>query len=284
MSLAGGVEMMSRMPYYVYSNRFGSKMGDSVMADSLLGGLTDPFDKIHMGITAENVAKRYEVTREQQDDAAFESHRRASVATREGRFTDQILPIEVKAGRKTVTFNADEHIRHDAKREDFAGLRPAFQKENGTVTAGNASSLNDAAAAVVLASEDAVQKHGLKPLARLVSYAHAGVEPAYMGIGPVPATRAALAKAGLSVSDIGVVESNEAFAAQACAVVSQLGLDPAIVNVNGSGISIGHPIGATGCMNTVKLAYEMHRAGHRYGLVTMCIGGGQGIAAIFERV
>ena len=282
-ALAGGVEMMSRIPYMVPSARFGARMGDTVMQDPLVGALTDPFGRMHMGVTAENVARRYEISRTTQDDAAWESHRRASAASRSGLFRDQILPIEVKAGRKTILFDTDEHIRHGARREDFDGLRPVFQKQDGTVTAGNASGLNDAAAMVVLASEEAVRGHGLTPLARLVSYGHAGVEPDYMGMGPVPASRLALRRAGLEVSHLGVVESNEAFAAQACAVTRMLELDPATVNPNGSGISIGHPIGATGAMNTVKLVHEMRRAGHRYGLVTMCIGGGQGIAAIFER-
>ena len=283
-ALAGGAEVMSRIPYMVASARFGARMGDTSMRDGLLGLLTDPFENIHMGVTAENVASRYEISRQLQDDTAFESHRRASFATRDGRFADQILPIEIRQGRKTVRFDSDEHIRHDARREEFDGLRTVFVKERGTVTAGNASGINDAAAALVLASGEAVRRHGLTPLARFVAYAHAGVEPAYMGIGPVPATRAVLQRAGLAVGDLGVIESNEAFAAQACAVSRELGLDPARVNPNGSGISIGHPVGCTGAMNTVKLAYEMRRAGERYGLVTMCIGGGQGIAAILERV
>ena len=283
-ALAGGAEMMSRMPYISGGMRFGARMGDTAMKDMVVGALTDPFKAIHMGITAENVAARYGISREAQDDAAFESHRRASAATRQGRFTDQILPIEVRQGRKTVTFEADEHIRHDAKREDFASLRPAFRKEDGTVTAGNASGLNDGAAFVMLASEVALKTHGLTPLARLVSWGNAGVDPDYMGIGPVPATRLALSRAGLSVRDLDVIESNEAFAAQACAVTRTLELDPEKVNPNGSGISIGHPVGATGAINTVKLAYELARSGGRYGLVTMCIGGGQGIAAVFERV
>ena len=283
-ALAGGVEVMSRIPYMVPSARFGARMNDTMMVDAMIGLLTDPFEKIHMGVTAENVAARYAISRAMQDDAAYESHRRAAQATREGRFKDQILPLDVKQGRKTVRFETDEHIRHDARREEFDGLRTVFVKEHGTVTAGNASGINDAAAALVLASEDAVRRHGLAPLARLVGYAHAGVEPAYMGIGPVPATRAVLERAGLRVDDLGVIESNEAFAAQACAVTRELGLDPARVNPNGSGISIGHPVGCTGAMNTIKLAYELQRTGERYGLVTMCIGGGQGIAAVLERV
>ena len=281
--VAGGVEVMSRIPYVVPGARFGARMGDSQMLDAMLAVITDPFDKIHMGITAENVARRYEISRALQDDTAFESHRRASHAIREGRFASQILPVEARHGRKTVTFDSDEHVRHDLRREDLDRLRPAFQPEGGVVTAGNASGINDAAAALVLASGAAVARHGLKPLARLVAYGHAGVEPAYMGIGPVPATRAALRRAGLAVADLGVIESNEAFAAQACAVTRELGLDPERVNPNGSGISLGHPVGATGAINTVKLAYELQRSGEHYGLVTMCIGGGQGIAAILER-
>lgn len=283
-ALAGGVESMSRAPYLAPAARFGARMGDSVLLDTMVGALTDPFDKIHMGITAENVAKRYGITREMQDDTAYESHRRASHAIREGYFKDQIVPIEIKSRGKTMVFDTDEHVRHDASRADFEKLRPAFQKEAGTVTAGNASGINDASAAVILATGDAVQRLGLKPIARLVSYGHAGVEPTHMGIGPVPASRLALKRAGISGADLSVIESNEAFAAQACAVTRELELDPARVNPNGSGISLGHPIGATGAINALKLAEELQRTGGRYGLVTMCIGGGQGIAAILERV
>ncbi|MCQ8280034.1 beta-ketothiolase BktB [Acetobacteraceae bacterium KSS8] len=282
-ALAGGAESMSRMPFIAPAMRFGARLGNSTMQDMVLGALTDPFKTIHMGITAENVAARYDISRAEQDDVAFESHRRASSAIREGRFAAQILPVEVKKGRKIAMFAEDEHVRHDATREDFDGLRTAFQKD-GTVTAGNASGLNDGAAAVILASEEAVRTHGLTPMARLASWGNAGVDPDFMGIGPVPATRLALSRAGLSVADLAVIESNEAFAAQACAVTRLLELDPARVNPNGSGISIGHPIGATGAINTIKLAYELNRTGGRYGLVTMCIGGGQGIAAVFERV
>jgi acetyl-CoA C-acetyltransferase len=259
-------------------------MGDVVLQDALNGALTDPFNRILMGVTAENVAERHDISRSEQDALAAQSHARAAAAIAAGRFQDQILPIETRVKGKTIVFAQDEHVRLGTDVNELAGLRPLFKKEGGTVTAGNASGINDGAAALVLASGEAVPRHGLKPMARLVSYAHAGVDPAYMGIGPVPATRLALQRAGLSVADLGVIESNEAFAAQACAVSKVLGLDPEKVNPNGSGISLGHPVGATGAIITVKLIYEMQRAGARYGLATMCIGGGQGIAAVFERV
>ena len=282
-ALGGGVEVMSRAPYFAQGVRWGQKMGDAALVDGLTGALTDPFQSIHMGVTAENVAARYGISREDQDALAFESQKRAANAIAEGRFRDQIVPVEVLVRRKPVAFDTDEFVRTDAAAEDFGKLKPVFQKD-GTVTAGNASGINDGAAAVVLASEAAVKAQGLKPLARLVSYGHAGVDPAYMGIGPVPASRKALERAGLQVGDLDVIESNEAFAAQACAVARELGFDPAKVNPNGSGISLGHPVGATGAIITTKLAYELQRTGGRYGLVTMCIGGGQGIAAIWERV
>lgn len=282
-AVAGGAEVMTRAPHQVSGARFGTKMGDTPLRDMLSGALTDPFNNILMGITAENVAERHGIDRDAQDALALESHRRAARAVAEGYFKEQILGIEVKVKGKPVVFDTDEHFRPDAKPEDFTTLRAVFKKD-GTVTAGNASGINDGAAALVLAGAGAVKRLGLKPLARLVAYAHAGVEPTHMGIGPVPATRLALAKAGLSVGDLDVIESNEAFAAQACAVTKELGLDPAKVNPNGSGIALGHPVGATGAINTVKTIYELHRTGGRYGLVTMCIGGGQGIAAIFERV
>jgi acetyl-CoA C-acetyltransferase len=237
-----------------------------------------------MGVTAENLADRNGITREQQDALALESHRRASRATREGRFRDQILGIEIKTRKGPVVFDTDEHIRHDVTAEDLARLRPAFRKQNGTVTPGNASGINDGAAAVVLASGEAAARLGLTPLARIVAAGHAGVDPAIMGIGPVPASRQALERAGLAVGDMDVIEANEAFAAQACAVSQELGFDPARVNPNGSGISLGHPVGATGAIVTVKAIYELARTGGRYGLITMCIGGGQGIAAVIERV
>jgi acetyl-CoA C-acetyltransferase len=283
-AVGGGSESMSRAPYSAPGMRWGARMGDATMTDMLLGALNDPFQRVHMGITAENVAERYGITREEQDVAAVESHRRASAAIRAGKFKDQIVGVELKTRKGVTVFAEDEHVRHDARIEDLMGMRPAFKKDGGTVTAGNASGINDGAAAVVLASEAAVAKHGLTPLARLVGYGHAGVDPAYMGIGPVPATRLALARTGLSVRDMDVIESNEAFAAQACAVSRELDFDPAKVNPNGSGISLGHPVGATGAINTVKAVYELRATGGRYALVTMCIGGGQGIAAIWERV
>lgn len=282
-AVAGGAEVMSRGPYSMPAARWGARMGDARVVDMMTGALHDPFQNIHMGVTAENVAKKWGITREDQDALAVESHRRASVATREGRFRSQILPIELKSRKGTTVFDADEHIRHDATIEDMRKLKPVFLKEDGTVTPGNASGINDAAAALVLMERRAAEARGLAPLARLVSYAHAGVDPAYMGIGPVPASRKALEKAGLQAHQIDVVEANEAFAAQALAVTRDLGLDPARVNPNGSGISIGHPVGATGALITVKAVYELQRTGARHALVTMCIGGGQGIAAIFER-
>ncbi|WP_059413077.1 beta-ketothiolase BktB [Cupriavidus basilensis] len=283
-AIGGGAESMSRAPYLAQSARWGARMGDAKLLDMMLGALHDPFHSIHMGVTAENVAKEYDISRGQQDETALESHRRASAAIRAGHFKDQILPITLKSRKGDVTFDTDEHVRHDVTIDDMAKLKPVFVKENGTVTAGNASGLNDAAAAVVLMERGVAEKRGLKPLARLVSYAHAGVDPKTMGIGPVPATKKALARAGLSVADLDVIEANEAFAAQACAVTKALGLDPAKVNPNGSGISLGHPIGATGALITVKALYELQRVQGRYALVTMCIGGGQGIAAIFERI
>jgi acetyl-CoA C-acetyltransferase len=244
--------------------------------------LNDPFHRILMGVTAENLAESHQITRAQQDALALESHRRASQAIRGGRFKDQITPIEIATRKGTIAFDTDEHVRHDARAEDFAGLRTVFKKD-GTVTAGNASGINDGAAAVVLASGDAVRRLGLTPMARIVSAGHAGVDPAYMGIGPVPASRAALARAGIAVGDLDVIESNEAFAAQACAVAKDMAFDPDKVNPNGSGISLGHPVGATGAILAVKTIYELARNGGHYGLVTMCIGGGQGIAAVLER-
>jgi len=282
-AVAGGAESMSRGLYAVPAMRWGARMNDAQMIDMMVGALNDPFDDCHMGITAENVAKRYHITREDQDALALESHRRAANAIDKGYFKAQILPIEVKVKGGTSLFDTDENVRRDTSLEKLAKLRPVFQKD-GTVTAGNASSMNDAAAAVVLMERKAAEARGLKPMGRLVAYAHAAVDPKYMGIGPVPAVRKLLDTTGLSVGDIDVFEVNEAFAAQALAVVRDLELPMDKVNPNGSGISLGHPIGATGCILTVKALYELQRVGGRYALVTMCIGGGQGIAAIFERV
>ncbi|MEI6001291.1 acetyl-CoA C-acyltransferase family protein [Paraburkholderia bengalensis] len=283
-AIGGGAESMSRAPYIMPSARFGQRMGNASIVDMMLGALHDPFQTIHMGVTAENVAKKYDISREAQDALALESHRRAAKAIEAGYFKEQILPITIASKKGDTVFDTDEHVRMNATADDFVKLKPVFAKENGTVTAGNASGINDAAAAVVLMERSIAEKRGAKPLGRLVAYAHAGVDPNYMGIGPVPATQKVLERAGLKVSDLDVIEANEAFAAQACAVSKELNLDPAKVNPNGSGISLGHPIGATGALITVKALYELQRIGGRYALVTMCIGGGQGIAAIFERI
>ena len=282
-AIGGGAECMSRGPYTLPAARWGQRMGDGKLTDMMVGALHDPFHAIHMGVTAENVARKWGISREEQDALAVESHRRAAHASAEGRFKDQIVGIELKSRKGPVVFDTDEHIRADASIADMAKLKPVFAKENGTVTAGNASGINDGAGAVVLMERRTAEARGLKPLARLVAYAHAGVDPEYMGIGPVPASRKALEKAGLQAHQMDVIEANEAFAAQALAVTKDLGLDPAKVNPNGSGISIGHPIGATGAVITIKALAELERIGGRYALVTMCIGGGQGIAAIFER-
>jgi len=282
LAIGGGAESMSRGPYLDNHARWGVRLGDATLLDLVTGALQDPFESIHMGVTAENVAARYGITRAMQDALALESQKRAARAVAEGRFKTQIMPVSVPTRKGPVIFEVDEHIRPDVTSEQLAKMKPAFKKD-GLVTAGNASGLNDGAAAVVLASGEKVKALGLKPLARLVAYAHAGVEPAYMGIGPVPATKLALQRAGLQVQQLDVIESNEAFAAQACAVARELDFDPAKVNPNGSGISLGHPIGATGAILTTKAIYELHRICGRYALVTMCIGGGQGIAAVFER-
>ncbi len=281
-AVGAGAENMSRGAYLLPQARWGARMGDAQMLDFVVGALHDPFHKIHMGVTAENVAEQFGISREQMDALAAESHRRAAAAIAAGYFKEQIVPVVTASKKGDIVFDTDEHVKAGTTVETLAKMRAAFKKD-GTVTAGNASGINDGAGAVVLASGDAVKARGLKPMARLVAYAHAGVEPTIMGIGPVPATRLALKKAGLTVADLDVIESNEAFAAQACAVVKELGLDPAKVNPNGSGISLGHPIGATGAIITTKALYELQRTGGRYALVTMCIGGGQGIAAIFER-
>jgi acetyl-CoA C-acetyltransferase len=283
-AIGAGAENMSRAPYAINTNRFGARMGDTKMIDMMVGALHDPFHTIHMGVTAENIAAKWGITREDQDKLAVESHNRAERATQAGYFKDQIMPVMLKTRKGEVAYDTDEHFRPGCTLEELAKLKPVFVKENGTVTAGNASGINDAAAAVVLMEAGAAKARGVKPLARLVAYAHAGVDPKYMGIGPVPASQLALKKAGLTVNDLDVIEANEAFAAQACAVTRDLGLDPAKVNPNGSGISLGHPIGATGALITVKALHELHRINGRYALVTMCIGGGQGIAAIFERM
>ncbi|MCG8350125.1 MAG: acetyl-CoA C-acyltransferase family protein [Chloroflexales bacterium] len=282
-AVAGGAECMSRSQYWVPAMRWGARMNDAKMVDAMVGALSDPFDDCHMGITAENVAKKWEISREDQDALAVESHKRAAAAIDNGYFKDQILPVEVKVKGGTTFFDTDENVRRDVNLEKMAKLRPVFDK-SGTVTAGNASSINDAAAAVVLMERSAAEKRGLKPMARLVAYSNAAVEPKYMGIGPVPAVRKVLERSGLSLGDMDVIELNEAFAAQALAVMRDLELPMATTNPNGSGISLGHPIGATGCILTVKAIYELQRTGKRYALVSMCIGGGQGIAAIYERM
>ena len=281
-AVAGGAESMSRAQYWQPGLRWGQRMGDGTTIDAMVGALTDPFDTCHMGVTAENVAHDYDISREDQDALAVESHRRAAAAVEAGYFIEQITPVEVRSKKGTVQVCLDEHIRPGVTMEDLAKLRSAFA-EDGTVTAGNAAGVNDAAAAVVLADSGYAHRHGLEPMGRLVAYSHAGVEPRVMGIGPVPAVAAVLERADLKIDDIDLFEVNEAFAAQAVAVARQLGLPAERTNPNGSGISLGHPIGATGAILTVKALYELRRTASRYALVTMCIGGGQGIAAIFER-
>jgi acetyl-CoA C-acetyltransferase len=282
-AVAGGAESMSRGQYWVPGLRWGQRMGNGTVVDSMVGALTDPFDACHMGVTAENVATDYGVSRDEQDALAVESHRRAAAAVEAGYFAEQIVPIEVPGKKGLTTVDADEHIRPGVTEADLARLKPAFATA-GTVTAGNASGVNDAAAAVILADESYAERNGCRPMGRLIAYAHAGVEPRVMGIGPVPAVRKVLERADLKLDDIDLFEVNEAFAAQALAVVKELGLPPDRTNPNGSGISLGHPIGATGAILTVKALYELRRTGGRYALVTMCIGGGQGIAAVFERM
>jgi acetyl-CoA C-acetyltransferase len=280
-ALAGGAEVMSRGQYWIPGARWGQRMNDGKLIDAMVGALTDPFDDCHMGITAENVAGKWGISRKQQDELAVQSQQRAAAAIKAGYFKEQILPIESKVKGQTVVFDTDEHVKGDTTLEKLAKLRPVF-KGDGTVTAGNASGINDAAAAVVLMEANEAQQRGLHPLGRLVAYAHAGVEPKYMGVGPVPAVKKVLERANLTIQDMDVIELNEAFAAQALAVIRDLDLPLGRTNPNGSGISLGHPIGATGCILTVKALYELRRTGGKYALVTMCIGGGQGIAAIFE--
>ncbi len=282
-ALAAGAESMSRAPYLLPQARWGARMGDLQGIDYLVGVLQDPFEHFHMGITAENVATKHGITRQMQDELALTSQQRAARAIAEGRFDSQIVPLELKTRKGPVQFAVDEHVRGDLSAEQLAAMKTVFKKD-GTVTAGNASGINDGAAGLVLATGEAVRRLGLKPLARLVAYAHAGVEPALMGLGPIPATQKALQKAGLTVNDLDVIESNEAFAAQACAVARALDFDPEKVNPNGSGISLGHPVGATGAIIATKAIHELQRVQGRYALATMCIGGGQGIAVVFERV
>lgn len=281
-TVAGGAEVMSRAPHLVAEARFGRKMGAIEMVDALIGVLSDPFDGEHMGVTAENVAAERNIERSRQDALAVESHARAARAQTEGRFADQILPIAVRDRKGSRLFDRDEHVRADTTTATLSSLRPTFRKD-GSVTPGNASGINDGAAALVLASARAVAEKGMRPMARILGWGHAGVEPRLMGLGPIHAVPRALERAGVSLDAIDVIESNEAFAAQACAVADALGFDPERTNPNGSGISLGHPIGATGAILVVKAMYELVRTGGRYGLVTMCIGGGQGIAMIIER-
>ena len=281
--LGGGAESMSRAAYFLPAGRWGQRMGDGTVVDAMTGALHDPFGHGHMGVTAENIAARYGIGREAQDAFAMESHRRAANAHAKGYFTSQVVAIELKSKKGPVQYTADEHVRPEVKIEDMQKLKTVFKKD-GTVTAGNASGLNDAGAAIVMMEAGAAKKAGAKPMARLVAYAHAGVDPEVMGLGPIPAVRRVFEKAGLKPADMDVIESNEAFAVQAMAVTRDLELDPAKVNPNGGAVALGHPIGATGAILTVKALYELERVQGRYALVTMCIGGGQGIAAIFERL
>ena len=281
--VGGGAESMSRAAYFLPAGRWGQRMGDTFAVDAMSGALHDPFGHGHMGVTAENIAAKYGFTREQQDRFAVESHRKAARAIEQGYFKAQVTPVEIRSRKGVEQFTTDEHVRKDARLEDMAKLRAVFKKD-GTVTAANASGINDAGAAVVLMEQKTAEKSNLKPMARLVAYAHAGVEPQLMGLGPIPAVKRVFEKSGLKPADMDVVESNEAFAVQAMAVTRDLGLDPARVNPNGGAVALGHPIGATGCILTLKALYELERTRKRYALVTMCIGGGQGIAAIFERM
>lgn len=281
-AVAGGAESMSQSPYVAKSARWGQRMGDFNMIDAMLAILNDPFGAGHMGVTAEKVAARNNISRQQQDAFAAESQQRAARAIKEGRFKSQIVPVEIASRKGTIVFDTDEYVKGDTTAEALSGLKPAFQKD-GSVTAGNASGINDGAAAVALMSASAAKKRGVKPLARIVSWGHAGIDPSIMGLGPVDAVRQALGRAGLSVSDMDVIESNEAFAAQACAVAQELDFDPAKTNPNGGAVALGHPVGASGAIITVKALYELERVNGRYGLITLCIGGGQGIAMVIER-
>jgi acetyl-CoA C-acetyltransferase len=282
-ALGGGAECMSRGPYIVPAGRWGQRMGDIKAIDMMVGALHDPFDVIHMGVTAENVAKKWGITRQEQDALAVESHRRAAAATKAGHFKSQIVPVEIKGKKGPVVFDTDEHFREGTSMDDMTKLKPVFVKENGTVTAGNASGINDGGAAFVLMSGTEAAKRGLTPLARIASWATVGVDPAIMGTGPIPASRKALEKAGWKIGDLDLVEANEAFAAQAIAVNKDLGWDPAIVNVNGGAIAIGHPIGASGARVLTTLLHEMGKRGSKKGLATLCIGGGMGVALTVER-
>ncbi|MBT8604711.1 acetyl-CoA C-acyltransferase family protein [Polynucleobacter paneuropaeus] len=282
--IGGGVEVMSRGMYGSPAMRSGARMGDSKMIDLMVAVLTDPFGVGHMGVTAENLVEKWKLTREEQDALACESHRRAAVAIKEGRFKSQIVPITIKSRKGDVVFDTDEHCKPDTTMETLGKMKAVFKKEGGSVTAGNASGINDGAAFFVLAAADAAAKAGHKPIARLVSYAVAGVPNHIMGEGPIPASKLALARAGLKLDQIDVIESNEAFAAQALAVTKGLGLDPAKTNVNGGAIALGHPIGCSGAAIATKALHELQRVNGKYALVTMCIGGGQGIATIFERI
>jgi acetyl-CoA C-acetyltransferase len=282
-ALAGGAESMSRGPYWMPDARWGARMGEARMVDPVMGGLTDPFHDVLMGVTAENLAERKGISREDQDAFAVESHRRAAAAREAGRFDDEVVPVAIRVKRETVDFNRDEHIRPDASVEGLAKLPTVFKKEGGTVTAGNASGMNDAGAALVLMSDERAAELGAPVRARVLSYASCGVDPEIMGIGPVPAVRTALERAGRSLDEVGVIELNEAFAAQALAVIRELEMDQAKVNPNGGAIALGHPIGATGAAITAKCLSEMERGDHELGLVTLCIGGGQGIALLLGR-
>jgi acetyl-CoA C-acetyltransferase len=282
-AIAGGAECMSRGQYWLPNMRWGQRLNDGAVVDAMVGALTDPFDNVHMAVTAENLATKFNISREEQDNFAVESHRRAVDAIKNCRFREQIVPVELKSKDGVTQFTTDEHPRADSSLAGMAKLKPAFSK-TGTITAGNASGINDAAAAVVLMNGDIAEQRGLKPLARLIAYSHAGVDPKYMGIGPVPAIRDVLKRSGLRLEDMGTIELNEAFAAQALAVIKELILPLDRTNSNGGAIALGHPIGATGCAITVKALYELHRIQERYALVSLCIGGGQGIAAIFERL